>query len=92
MTIVTPNAAFAPLCEAEIEAALRDPDPANPIAGEVARLIAAYTANFTAHVERLGHIPPAILHVTPRTAIEAVAMRLTTEAIRDAIAQADDPD
>lgn len=83
--IVKPQPQFLALTETEIEAALRDPDPANPIAGELARLIEAYTANFAAHVQQLGHIPPAILHVKPGSAIEAVAMRLTTAQISEAL-------
>jgi hypothetical protein len=63
-------------------AALDDPDPGNPIAVEVARLIEGYTENFRAHVERLGYIPDSFLRAKPQTAIEAVAMRLTTEAIQ----------
>jgi hypothetical protein len=61
-----------------------DPDPGNPIAVEVARLIEGYTENFRAHVERLGYIPDSFLHVKPQTPIEALAMRLTTEAIQQA--------
>jgi len=62
--------------------------PANPIAVEVARLIDGYTSNFRAHVRRRGRIPPDILRVKPRWPIEAVAMRLTTQAIRETLAQA----
>jgi hypothetical protein len=36
--------------EAEIMAVPNDPEPGNPIAVEVARLIEAYTENFRAHV------------------------------------------
>jgi hypothetical protein len=50
------------------------------------RLIAGYTNNFKRHVERLGRIPPYILHIKPRWPIEAVTMRLTTEAIRETLA------
>lgn len=84
--IVPPAPQFASLTEAEIMAALNDPDPGNPIAVEVARLIAGYSENFRAHVERLGHIPDSFLQVKPQTAIEAVAMRLTTEAIQQQLA------
>jgi hypothetical protein len=66
--------------------ALDDPDPGNPIAVEVARLIEGYTETFLAHVDRLGYIPDSFLRVKPQTAIEAVAMRLTTEAIQDELA------
>jgi hypothetical protein len=66
-------------------AALGGTDPGNPIAVEVARLIEGYTENFRAHVERLGYFPESILRVKPQTAIEAVAMRLTTEAIQQAV-------
>ena len=43
--------------------------------------------NFRAHCERLGHIPADILHVAPGSAIEAVAMELTTQAIAETLAQ-----
>jgi len=66
-------------------AALQDLDAANPIAIEVARLIGAYMNNFKRHVERLGHIPSDILRIKARWPIEAVAMRLTTEVIRETI-------
>ena len=49
-TIITPAPQFTGLSEAEIMAALNDPDPGNPIAVEVARLIEGYTENFRAHV------------------------------------------
>jgi hypothetical protein len=61
------------------------PNSGNPIAVEVARLIEGYSENFRAHVERLGYIPDSFLRVKPQTAIEAVAMRLTTEAIQEAL-------
>ena len=84
LTIITPAPQFTGLSEAEIVAELNDPDLGNPIAVEVARLIEGYTENFSAHVERLGYIPDSFLHVKPQTPIEAVAMRLTTEAIQQA--------
>jgi hypothetical protein len=82
--VISPAAQFSGLSEAEIMAALNDPDPGNPVAVEVARIIEGYTENFRAHVERLGYIPDTILHVKPQTPIEAVAMRLTTEGIQQA--------
>jgi hypothetical protein len=85
--IIEPKAEFRTLSETDIIAALQDPDPANPIAIEVARLIAAYTSNFQRHVERLGRIPPDILYMKGRSPIEAVAMRLTTETIRETLAE-----
>jgi hypothetical protein len=84
--IVSPAPQFTSLTEAEVMAALNDPHPGNPVAVEIARLIEGYTENFRPHVERLGSMPPAIVHVKPASAIEAIAMRLTTEAITDAIA------
>ena len=83
--VVPPLPQLAGLTEAEVMAVLDDPVLGNPIAVEVARLIEGYTANFLAHVERLGYIPDSFLHVKPQTAIEAVAMRLTTEVIQNAI-------
>jgi hypothetical protein len=84
--IVSPAPQFTSLTEAEVMAALNDPDPGNPIAVEVARLITGYSENFRAHVETLGRIPESFLRVKPQTAIEAVAMRLTTEAIEEQLA------
>jgi hypothetical protein len=85
--LVQPQPEFVGLTEAEIMTALQDHDPSNPVACEVARLIAGYTENFRAHVERLGRIPEEILHVRPGSPIEAVAMRLTTEAITDTLSR-----
>jgi hypothetical protein len=86
--VVSPAPQFTGLTEAEVMAALDDPNSGNPIAVEVARLIEGYSENFRAHVERLGYIPDSFLRVKPQTAIEAVAMRLTTEAIQEAITSA----
>jgi len=83
---VEPKPEFRTLGEDAVVVALQDPNPANPIAVEVSRLIAAYTNNFKRHVERLGRVPPDILHLKPRWPIEAVAMRLTTETIREILA------
>jgi hypothetical protein len=47
--IVTPAPQFTGLSEAEVNAALADPNPGNPIAVEVARLIEGYSENFRAH-------------------------------------------
>ena len=86
MNIIEPGTEFHGLTEADILKALDDPDPRNPIAIEVARLITGYTANFQASAQRLGRIPSDILHIKGRWPIEAVAMRLTTEAIRESLA------
>lgn len=85
--IIQPHAEFRSLTEAEIKEALADPDPDNPIAVEIARLVQGYTANFQALVQRLGRIPTDIMHVKPGSPIEAVAMRLTTQAIRESLAE-----
>jgi len=73
---------FRALDEEAIRAALADPNPENPVAVEVARLIGGYTKNFQHHVERLGHIPPTILRVKGSCPIEEVAINLTTECLR----------
>ena len=78
---IMPRAEFASLTEAEVLAALRDPDGNNPIAIEFARLIKGYGENFAATCDRLGLIPESILHVAPRSAIDAVAMAQVTEII-----------
>lgn len=83
--IVEPKPEFQALDEATILAALDDPDPENPIAKEVARLVTGYTENFKRHVERLGYMPASVLHVKPQSAIEGVAMRLVTSTIKAAV-------
>jgi hypothetical protein len=85
MTIVQPDPEFLSLTENEVRAALDDPDPCNPVAAEIARLVQGYSENFSRLVRKLGRIPADILHVQPRSPIEAVAMRLTTQAIREAL-------
>ena len=65
---------------------------ADPIAVEAVRLIAAYTNNFKRHVERLGRARPDLLRIKPRWPIEAVAMRLTTTAVREILSQSTAPE
>ncbi len=84
---VEPNPELCSLTEDAVIAALQDPNPENPIAVEVARLIDGYTRNFAAHVRRLKRIPEHILHITPRWPIEAVAMRLVRDTVRETFAQ-----
>jgi len=78
--IVDPAPQFRELAEADVLAALRSAEP-SAIADEVARLIDGYSANFRSHVARLGRMPASILRAKPRWPIEAIAIRLTTEAI-----------
>jgi hypothetical protein len=52
--VVTPQPQFLPVSESAALAALDDPDPTNPIALEIARLVTAYSDNFRRHVEGLG--------------------------------------
>lgn len=80
------KAEFKQLTEGEVMEAIADPDPNNPVACEVARLMETYTENFKAYVERLGYFPAAILTPTANCPLEAVATRLTTEAIRATVA------
>jgi hypothetical protein len=89
---VEPKPEFRSLPEDVVVEALQDPDASNPIAIEVARLIEGYTGNFKQHVERVGRIPSEILRIKPRWPIEAVAMRLTTEAILETLARSHTPD
>lgn len=85
MTIIKPSPVFLQLTAAEVQAALADPDPANPIACEVARLIEGYTANFKAHCDRIGRIPDSIMRANPGSAIESMAMDLTSQVLQDAL-------
>ena|ERR1700751_1881118 len=85
LRVVFPGWQFTRLTEAEVNAALKDPNPGNHIALEVSRLAEAYTANLTEHLERLGFIPASFLPVNPRTAIEAVAMRLATSTVQETL-------
>lgn len=76
---------FTNLTESEVMTALADPDPNNPIACEVARLVEAYTENFRAYVKRLGYFPATILTHSASCPVEAVAKQLTTQTIREAV-------
>jgi len=86
--MIEPKHEFIAMNEAEVRAALADQND-NPIAVEVARLVAAYGANFAEHTKRIGRIPESILRRAPTCAIERVAMELTTLAIRAAVPASD---
>jgi hypothetical protein len=85
MPVIEPKSKFRALSEDAVMKALEDTDAENPVAVEVARLITGYMGNFQREVKRLGYMPSDILHIKPRWPIEAVAMRLTTETIRDSM-------
>jgi hypothetical protein len=80
--IVTPGWQFTRLSEAEIHAALKDPNPGNHIALEVARLAEAYTEHLLIQAGQSGVLADGFLQVPLQTEIEAVAMRLATGAIQ----------
>ena len=83
MTPISAKSEFRGLEESSIVKALDDPDPANPIAVEVARLVEAYTQNFAEHVENLASLPASILRGKGTCPIEEIAMRLVSETIRE---------
>ena len=84
---VQPKPEFQSLSAEAVVAALNNPDPAHPVAVEVARLMRAYyTENFRRNDDGLGFMPADFLRIEPRWPIEAVALRLTTEAIRETVA------
>jgi hypothetical protein len=82
---VEPRPEFQSLTLDDVRLALQHPDPENPIAREISRLVAGYTDNFQRHVDELGYVPVNVLRMTPRWPIEAEAMRLATETIRKAV-------
>lgn len=82
-TTVEPKPEFQSLTEGEILEACKHPDHMNPIAQEVARLIEAYSPDFELEIRRLGHIPSIALETKPRWPIEAIALQLTADTIRE---------
>jgi hypothetical protein len=82
---IEPKPEFRELDESAIRKVLKDRGPANPVVVEVARLVTGYAANFQEYVKRLGYIPSDVLRIKPRWPIEAVAMRLTTQAIKESV-------
>jgi hypothetical protein len=85
--LIQPSTEFISLSEAAVLAALQDPDSANPVAAEVARLVAGYAENFRSHIEKLGRIPDKILMAKPTCPIEAVAMGLVLQTTREELAR-----
>lgn len=79
--IVEPKPIYRALTEENVRSALNDPDKTNPIAIEIARLLEGYMANFQALVERLGYIPPHLLHIEARSPIEKAAMDIAKQMI-----------
>ena len=80
---VVPGQEFVGLTHDEVQGALDDTNPDNPIALEIARLIEGYMENFAAHVERVGEVPAQILRAKGGSAIEEVAMQLVSDTIRN---------
>lgn len=81
--LIEPAAEFTQLTASEVMEALQDPNPGNPIAVEVARLMGGYMVNYKAYMERIGEIPSEIVTLKPRSDIEAVAMQLTIDMLRE---------
>lgn len=86
MRTIEPLPQFTGLSESEVLEALEDPDGANVICHEVARLIAGYSANFEEYVRKLGFMPTTVLNARPGSPIEAVALDLTRRAIKESLA------
>lgn len=82
MPEIKPYPKYQTVTEAEVLAALEDPNENNPIAIEVARLLEGYTLNVQKQAARTGKFPSNILHIKPRWPIEAVAMKLMGDIIR----------
>ena len=61
--------------------ALADPDPDNPIATEIARLMMGYMENFQRHAAQSGEFPASILRAKGSCPIEEITMRLVSEEI-----------
>jgi len=85
---VTPRRQYLALSEEEVRAALADPDPKNPIAVEIARLMRGYAMNFVEHCEAEGDLAPVILRRRGDSPIERIAMELATLAIRQELGTA----
>jgi hypothetical protein len=66
-----------------ILAALKDPDPENPIALALAERIADFTDNLAAQAGRNGKWPAELLLYKPETAFDDIVIRLTLQTIAD---------
>ena len=83
MKIVEVNPEFQDTTDEEIDEALADPSPENPVAHELSRLITGYGENLTEHINKIGHIPESILRVRGSCPIEKRAMALVTAELRE---------
>lgn len=78
---VEPLPQFRRLTEAAVTAALDDPD--DPVAREVARLLAGYLQNLRLRLELEGPLPRAAQYTAKGSCpIEAVALRLMTDVLQ----------
>ena len=66
-----------------IDAALADPNTANPIAIAVADGIKGFMSRLTAQAERNGKFPTELILTRPASAFDDVVIRLTLEVIAD---------
>jgi len=90
MKIVEVNREFRETTDEEINTALADESPDNPIAHEFARLIAAYGENITEHVNKIGHIPDDLLRFKGGCPMEERAMQLVAEQLRQVMQEYND--
>lgn len=70
-----------------IEAALRCPDPDNPIAKAVATGISEFTARIAQHANRNQRVPDELLLYRPETAFDDIVIRLTLQVLADETGQ-----
>lgn len=67
---------------AELLAALDDPDDRNPLAAQIAAVIASYGNALAEQANRAGAVPQPLILPMPTTELEAFALELFTEDIR----------
>ena len=77
---------FHQVTAAQVREAITESD--NPVAVEIARLIAGYMQEAQAFIRTNGHAPDLLAHVEPSCPVEFAAAVLATEAIRETVAKA----
>lgn len=69
--------------QAAIDAALADPNPANPRAIAIAEAIAGFTQRLTEQAQRTAKMPKELLLHKPETAFDETVIRLTLQTLAD---------
>ena len=79
MTIAKPQ--YAGASDEDVLKVISDPKSNPRLAGELMRILDAYSENCAVYIKKFGTLPESITHGTPPTALERRALLMVQEAM-----------